>query len=258
MKKLILIMSPFIAGIAAAILRYTTITNAVNAETGVPTNSAALSILFGAVIAILAVFLALSIIKFKKCEICDIQKDTMPYKFCAVSAALLFVASAIFSFFDIANSAFSVISLIIAIFAFLCGVCLLGGLKFRRSRDSAAFFSIIPIFFSAFTLLMFYRGNNSNPLVYSFSLELFALLFSMFSFYCSAAVFFGKKHPRRIVFASLSSIFLITTVLLSDSFLPQLTRGHVTFAISDILVLCAFLACNICNLLTISKTKLYK
>ena len=69
----------------------------------------------------------------------------------------------------------------------------------------------------AFSLLVFYRDNNANPLVYSFATELFAYIAVMFTLYGAAAFFFGKDRPRLVFFASLSSIYLLVTCLLYTS-----------------------------------------
>ena len=103
---------------------------------------------------------------------------------------------------------------------------------------------------------MFYRDNNANPLVYSFATELFAYIAVMFTLYGAAAFFFGKDRPRLVFFASLSSIYLLVTVLCSDNLLPAFTQGHIHFTVGDLLSLGAFLLLSGAWLLALRLPKL--
>lgn len=255
MKKIFLIFSPLLAGVFIALARYNAVTTAVNTETGIPTDKAALAWLFGVAIAICAIFLFGSVVKFKGSEIDNAKRDCPVYKSLGVIAALLLVLSGVLSFVELARGESSVLILIMAIFAVVCGACIIMGIKMRNNYEVSAFLSVIPVFFAALKLLMFYRGNNSNPLIYSYSFELFAFLFAMFSFYSISATYFGKMHPRRIVFFSTTSIFLLATVILSDTLLPLATKGHLHFTFADIAIMAAFLLCNASNLLTIKSNK---
>ena len=144
-----------------------------------------------------------------------------------------------------------------ALAAILCGGGLLAGLLAKsKEGEGAKVCLLLPVFYSAFSLLVFYRNNNANPLVYSFATELFAYIAVMFTLYGAAAFFFGKDRPRLVFFASLSSIYLLVTVLCSDNLLPAFTQGHIHFTVGDLLSLGAFLLLSGAWLLALRLPKL--
>ena len=114
-------------------------------------------------------------------------------------------------------------------------------LKVQPTSETAGTLLLIPVFYSAYTLLVFYRNNNANPLIYSFATELFAFLAVMFAMYATAAFHFGKRRPRLLRFASMAGIYLLVTVLCSDNLLPFFTKGHLHFDTADLLTMGGFL-----------------
>lgn len=252
MKKILPLLGLIAAGIATAFLRFNAAGNNINTDTGIIENTAALYSLFGVMIGAVAVLLVVILIKRRTLAIDFEQKGSTLYKTASVVGAMLFIAAGGAAFFAVSAEGASVITIITAIFSLVCGVCLFFEVKTRNNPEISALLSVVPIFFAAFQLLMFYRGNNSNPLIYSFATELFALIFAMFALYSISGCSFGKNRPALVAFSSAGAVYLLTTVLLSDNFLPELTRGHLHFSLSEILILAAFLLCAVRNLLCVS------
>lgn len=255
MKKIFPLLGLVVAGIATAILRFNATSKNINIDTGIIENSLALNTLFAVMIGVVAVILIGCLIKRRAFSIDHAQKDTIQYKAASVIGAMLFIAAGGAAFFAISGEGASLITIVTAAFALLCGICIIFEVKMRKNAEVSAFLSIAPIFFAAFELLMFYRGNNSNPLIYSFATELFALMFAMFALYSISGCSFGKNRPTLVAFSSAGAVYLLTAVLLSDNFLPALTRGHLHFSLAEILILAAFLFCAVRNLLCVSINK---
>ena len=82
-----------------------------------------------------------------------------------------------------------------------------------RSTEGIAYFSIIPMFWACFDLIMTFKANGANPLISEFIFELFASIAVMYALYCFIGFLFGKSNTQRFVFATLLSIFLVAITL---------------------------------------------
>lgn len=240
LKKILLYILPILAGLGTARLRYIAIENAVDPGTGIPSSSGWLIAAYGVMTAVLAAILAYTWLTGKRCAPDEaLQRGTANKALC-VAAGLLFLVSGGAAFFTLAQDGASFLVLLKAIFAIACGGAVVAGLK-AGDGEAAGLCSLLPVFYSAYTLLTFYRNNNANPLIYSFATELFAYIFVMFCLYAASAYRFQKPRPRLLQFSALAGIYLLVTVLCSDNLLPFFTKGHLHFDVADLLSMGAFL-----------------
>ncbi len=256
-KKLLLFLPPVIAGLITAFFRYQMVEKSVDPQTGIASSHSWIYgiYFFAALMALL--FLAASVLLGKGGKVEIKGPGAMGYRLLGAGAALLFALSGGAYFFSLAGENAGALTLVKALAAILCGGGLLAGLLAKsKEGEGAKVCLLLPVFYSAFSLLVFYRDNNANPLVYSFATELFAYIAVMFTLYGAAAFFFGKDRPRLVFFASLSSIYLLVTVLCSDNLLPAFTQGHIHFTVGDLLSLGAFLLLSGAWLLALRLPKL--
>lgn len=256
-KKLLLFLPPVIAGLITAFFRYQMVEKTVDPQTGIASSHSWIYgiYFFAALMALL--FLAASVLLGKGGKVEIKGPGAMGYRLLGAGAALLFVLSGGAYFFSLSGENAGALTLVKALAAILCGGGLLAGLLAKNKEgEGAKVCLLLPVFYSAFSLLVFYRDNNANPLVYSFATELFAYIAVMFTLYGAAAFFFGKSRPRLVLFASLSSIYLLVTVLCSDNLLPAFTQGHIHFTVGDLLSLGAFLLLSGAWLLALRLPKL--
>ena len=240
-QKLLCYLFPVAAGLGTAWLRYTAIDRAVDPGTGIPSSTGWLTAAYGVIAGVLVLLLLYTFLMGKRQGPSPALLGSPVYRVLYVVAGLLFLASAAFAFFSLADTDASALSLVEAIFAIACGLCVLFRLKVQPTSETAGTLLLIPVFYSAYTLLVFYRNNNANPLIYSFATELFAFLAVMFAMYATAAFHFGKRRPRLLRFASMAGIYLLVTVLCSDNLLPFFTKGHLHFDTADLLTMGGFL-----------------
>ena len=248
-KKLLLFLPPVIAGLITAFFRYQMVEKTVDPQTGIASSHSWIYgiYFFAALMALL--FLAASVLLGKGGKVEIRGPGAMGYRLLVLSGGAYF--------FSLAGENAGALTLVKALAAILCGGGLLAGLLAKsKEGEGAKVCLLLPVFYSAFSLLVFYRDNNANPLVYSFATELFAYIAVMFTLYGAAAFFFGKDRPRLVFFTSLSSIYLLVTVLCSDNLLPAFTQGHIHFTVGDLLSLGAFLLLSGAWLLALRLPKL--
>ena len=245
LKRLIPVAALAAAGLGTARLRYVAIQRAVDPGTGIPHSEAWLNISFGVMGAFLALLLVVTLLTGRhQAPSESVRKNTL-CKTINVVAGLLFVLAAGASFFSLSQEGASLINLAGALLALLCGVLVVLGAKEQENWNMAGLCRLAPVFYAAFVLLIFYRKNNANPLIYSFAAELFAFIAVLFACYGAAAFHFGKKRPKLLRFSSMASIYLLVTVLCSDNLLPFFTKGHMHFSPADLITMGAFLALSI-------------
>lgn len=109
-------------------------------------------------------------------------------------AGFLFLLSACFTFLQ--HDLGSVLKLVSAAFAAACGAVTLMRLPLRDSGETAAVYSLVPIFYLSFYLLIFYRSNGDNPSLFRFGYEIAVILVVLLGIYAAAAGRFEKARPR--------------------------------------------------------------
>ena len=239
-KKLFLFLAPLGAGLATAFFRYQMVERAVDPQTGIATSRGWVYGM-GAVLLVTELLLLAAGLFWGREGRLQEKGPGRGGRLLGTGAALLFLLSGGAYFFSLAGEGAGALTVVRAMGALLCGGSLLAWLPAKnKAAEGARVCMLLPVFYSAFALLAFYRDNNANPLVYSFAAELFAYIAVMFTLYGAAGFSFGKAKPRLTLFAGLSSLYLLPAVLCSDSLLPAFTRGHIHFTAGDLLSLGGF------------------
>lgn len=229
-----------VAGGVGYVLRHLYQTRAVEPDTGLPLfGSPSLLALVGYTIfvVVLAFLIALSVrrgfgVREHYREI--IAPVNIFYRCCiAVVCVLLLASGAIGIFQAVTAAVINKTALIRAVFNVLTGVSIfgmtyeaLGKIGYRASLV----FSIIPELGLTFWLLMYYRSNQTNPVILNYVFLALALAASAFAFYFTAGLVFGRIAPLRFVFSHSAAVYFLLSTLADD--LPLTDRlAFIAFAI---------------------------
>lgn len=80
-------------------------------------------------------------------------------------------------------------------------------------NESGAIFTIIPMFWACFDLIITFKDNGASPFVSLYAFELFAAIALVFAFYAIAGFLYSTSNPARFIFtASVGVFFSITCV----------------------------------------------
>lgn len=124
------------------------------------------------------------------------------------AAGFLFLLAAVFSLLQ--QNVGQVLRVVTAVFAAACGALTLMRLPLRDSGQTAAVYSLLPVFFISYYLLIFYRSNGDNPYLLQFGYEIAVLLAVLLGIYSAVAGRFEKARPRfRSVCCSLGLTFIV-------------------------------------------------
>ncbi|NLC73558.1 MAG: hypothetical protein GX684_07335 [Ruminococcaceae bacterium] len=77
-------------------------------------------------------------------------------------------------------------------------------------------FSILPILFAAFWLLLSYREDTATSIVWRYAVEILTLSFSLLGYYFISGLAFGKRAPRGIIFFSAAGAYFSIINLADD------------------------------------------
>lgn len=101
----------------------------------------------------------------------------------------------------------------LAIFAMLAFFVLCKMQAGGTISEGRAAFSIVPMFWACFELIITFKDNGASPFVSLYAFELFAAIFLVFAFYSYAGFFYAKSNPARFTWtASLGVFFSFTCV----------------------------------------------
>jgi len=159
-------------------------------------------------------------------------------------SGLFFVLAAVL--FLLQSGAPGLLNTVTALFCGFCGAATLLRLPLRDSGKMAAIYSLIPIFFVSFFLLMFYRSNGDNPYLYQFGYEVALLLAVLLGIYAAVAGRFEKARPRfRSVACSIGLCFLAQEAV-SVLMMPQMVLSIPGFSVATVVMLagCGMLLCH--------------
>ncbi len=127
-------------------------------------------------------------------------------------AGFLFLISAALTLLK--HGIYEVLPLVLMVFSAASGVVTLMRLPVRDEGETAAVFSLVPLFYLSFFLLTFYRGNGDNPHLLQFGYEIAVILLLMVSFYSSVAGRFEAPKPYfRVIFSSLGLLFVLQQLI---------------------------------------------
>lgn len=146
--------------------------------------------------------------------------DSAGYKtLCVLSALITILCGAGGFYFALTNSDKSFYSHItefpLWILAVLTGVAIIGLIRAKENiNESSAYFTLIPMFWAAFDLIVIFKNNSSSPFVGYYSFELIPSVFLTLAFYAFASFLYSKPKPRFMLFASsLAIIFSLVCVI---------------------------------------------
>lgn len=77
--------------------------------------------------------------------------------------------------------------------------------------ESSAVFTIIPMFWACFDLIITFKDNGASPFVSLYAFELFAAIALVFAFYAIAGFLYSTGNPARFVFAASVGVFFSFT-----------------------------------------------
>lgn len=158
-----------------------------------------------------------------------------------VLAGFLFLLAAVF--FLMQGDASTMLRIITAVFCAFCGITTLLRLSLRDSGKTAAVYSLIPIFFLSFFLLMFYRSNGDNPHLRQFGYEVAVILLVLLGIYAAVAGRFEKARPQfRSICCSIAICFVVQE-LVSLVLMPLLTIPGFSVAAAVMLLAYGQLLC---------------
>ncbi len=79
--------------------------------------------------------------------------------------------------------------------------------------EKRAAFTLVPMFWACFDLIITFKDNGASPFVSLYAFELFAAIALVFAFYSIAGFLYARSNPARFVFtASLGVFFSFTCV----------------------------------------------
>ena len=146
--------------------------------------------------------------------------DSAGYKtLCVLSALITILCGAGGFYFALTNSDKSFYSHItefpLWILAVLTGVAIIGLIRAKENiTESSAYFTLIPMFWAAFDLIVIFKNNSSSPFVGHYSFELIPSVFLTLAFYAFASFLYSKPKPRFMLFASsLAIVFSLVCVI---------------------------------------------
>lgn len=146
--------------------------------------------------------------------------DSAGYKtLCVLSALITILCGAGGFYFALTNSDKSFYSHItefpLWILAVLTGIAIIGLIRAKENiNESSAYFTLIPMFWAAFDLIVIFKNNSSSPFVGHYSFELIPSVFLTLAFYAFASFLYSKPKPRFMLFASsLAIVFSLVCVI---------------------------------------------
>ncbi|WP_143436136.1 hypothetical protein [Intestinibacillus massiliensis] len=78
-------------------------------------------------------------------------------------------------------------------------------------NEGGAFFTIIPMFWACFDLIITFKDNGASPFVSLYAFELFAAIALVFAFYAIAGFLYSTSNPARFVFTAAVGVFFSFT-----------------------------------------------
>lgn len=153
-------------------------------------------------------------------------------------AGLLFIGAGILFF--LLRDTSSKLAIITCVFSVFCGLVTLARLSLRDSGQTAAIYSLVPVFFLSFYLLLFYRSNGDNPNLSMFGFEVAVLLLALLGYYAAIAGRFEKERPRFCGFACTLGGSFITQELVYLLLNPGHLKAVPGFSLDAVAMLCAY------------------
>lgn len=216
-----------LAGVVGAVLR------GLNLHTGyeegtclpIPGNAPQTALIALSIVAVIA-FLALSRL-FRKQAGAPFERafgcGSALYKTVAVCAGLVMCAAGVYGLYLLITNRggaqdgtlaglLPLIPLwVLAILTMVSFVVLASAQAHGSITEGRAVFSVIPMFWACFDLIITFKDNGASPFVSLYAFELFAAIALVFAFYAVAGFFYARSNPARFVFAASLGVFFSWT-----------------------------------------------
>ena len=205
-------------GILGGIFRGLSLLNGYEPQTHlpIPDNNFQLMLIILSVISVVIFLILCSRVKFS--NVPEFEKafinETAGYKtICVLSALIISLCGAGGFYFALTSNQKSVYSHItefpLWILAVFTGIAIIGLTSSKKNiTESNAYFTLIPMFWAAFDLIVIFKNNSSSPFVGYYSFELMPSIFLTLAFYAFASFLYSKPKPRFMLFvSSLAIIF---------------------------------------------------
>lgn len=131
--------------------------------------------------------------------------DNTLSKTVSTAGSMLLIAAAAFDYVK-GRQMLLTSELILMLLAVLSAISLI--VRMAKPGKDYAFFSIVPVFWCCFWLILIYRDRSVDPVIEYYVYELFAVVFCTLFFYRLAGYEFGLRKPRLSVFYGTIAIYL--------------------------------------------------
>lgn len=172
-----------------------------------------------------------------KLNLTPAEPDKLGFVMLALSG-FLFVIAALF--FLLQSDVSALLRILSAVFCGFCGAVTLLRLSLRDTGRTAAVYSLVPVFFLSYFLLMFYRSNGDNPYLIQFGYEIVVILVVLLSIYAAIAGRFEQARPRfRASCCSIGLCFIAQEVVFLF-LMPQAVLSIPGFSLAAAVMLLAY------------------
>lgn len=249
-NTLISLVFTIVAGCFGILFRWLHLIAAFEEDTGLPIRGAWQTLAIIALVAVTAAVLFLLTRRFSRCVPLPGAAGLFSGSVVAPVASWLACALAVFGavgmFSSASASAYPLLIRILAILALATGLsfpAFAADLRKKRSGSLTCFFSLVPVIFSCFWLIVSYKDHAADPVVSSFAFEILAIAASILGFFYVAGFPCGSPKPMlSFFFCNLGAFLCLVT--LADGHTLSETLIFASMAVMQL----AFAACVGMNL----------
>jgi len=200
-----------IAGLCGAFIRASELSRAFEPETGLQIPGESISLIISAFTAAVIIAFAIISVLFKGrlkdgLRVLPGDKSTSA-KILVTASALMLIGAAVFDF-SVNRGELPLSRIIMIMLAAFAAISIL--IRAVKPGKEYALFSLVPIFWCCFWLILIYRDRSVDPVVPDYIYELFAVVASALFFYGSAGYDFGSRKIRLNVLYGSAAVYLST------------------------------------------------
>ena len=159
----------------------------------------------------------------------DVRSDEAIYKGVTSLCALMLLAAGVLMIFKGGEELFPQLRLVLGVLAAASGLGIYyTGRTGKSNADSAlsCLGTIIPVFFGCFWLIVSYKDHSSNPVVWSYAVEIIAIACATAALYLIAGFVFGRPRiALTVAISAIAAFFCFMTLGDDRGFSYQLCFG---------------------------------
>ena len=195
-------MTAMILGAGGLMIRWLQCESVFDKETGLPVQGAALSVIMGIVLVMIAAVLWWLSGRVGCAGSSGEPEEALarPNKevaFLIVFAAVICGAGSLLMFFTEST----ILMRIVALLGLLAAFCFAATLFLPGWGGFGALLSVIPVLFQALWLVLFYKTNVVNPIVWSYCVQILAITACLGAAFRVCGYMFYRINPRKAVFS---------------------------------------------------------